>query len=56
MERAKKLLRAQPSYEPVDDEQSEHDDSEPVDRKSTHLDWTKYAIFVLLGVEMLWAW
>lgn len=42
------------SYEPLDD--SERPDGERIDGPETAFSWSAYAVFLLLGVAMLWAW
>jgi hypothetical protein len=47
-----------PTYEPLPGG-SEGQDSPPVesaDAKEAQFSWIEYAIFLLLGVSMLWAW
>ena len=61
MERIKAWLRREPEYEPLVDgggtdagepERADHDTTPRVQTFS----WTEYAIFLLLGIAMLWAW
>lgn len=60
MDRIKRLFRSSPEYEPIHsgaerDEESVHDESED-DEISAPFSWIEYAIFLLLGIAMLWAW
>lgn len=51
---ALKQWRSSPTYEPLDDGS---DSSENHQRKHTQrFSWLEYAIFLLLGISMLWAW
>ncbi|KAJ4674525.1 hypothetical protein HRR95_005653 [Exophiala dermatitidis] len=60
MERVKRFFRSSPDYEPLDngaerEEEDVHDESEEVEAEAP-FSWVEYAIFLLLGIAMLWAW
>lgn len=51
---ALKQWRSSPTYEPLDDGS---DTPENHQRQHTQrFSWLEYAIFLLLGISMLWAW
>ncbi len=62
MDRVRKALKGQrprsPSYEPLNAEANglDGDESGPAYAHPAHSSWLNYAIFLLLGVSMLWAW
>ncbi|KAI4103629.1 MAG: hypothetical protein LQ339_004158 [Xanthoria mediterranea] len=62
MDRVRKALKGQrprsPSYEPLNEEANglDGDESGPAYAHPSHSSWLNYAIFLLLGVSMLWAW
>lgn len=53
MDRLRRLLRPPPAYTPIHD-----DDTPPIEPPSplSPFSWLEYAIFLLLGIAMLWAW
>ncbi len=56
MERVRRLFRRQASYERLEGG-SERPDGESIDAAAEErFSWLDYAIFLLLGVAMLWAW
>ncbi|KAI4137724.1 MAG: hypothetical protein LQ341_005013 [Variospora aurantia] len=59
MDRLRKALPGQrpasPSYKPLDDGQDSDESYDPTSPRSAS-SWVEYAIFLLLGVSMLWAW
>lgn len=58
MERLRRIFErddSAASYEPLEGG-SERPDGEHIDGEEQAFSWTDYAVFVLLGVAMLWAW
>ncbi|EXJ95378.1 solute carrier family 29 (equilibrative nucleoside transporter), member 4 [Capronia coronata CBS 617.96] len=60
MDRVKRFFRSGPEYEPIHtdverDEESIHNESED-EEATAPFSWVEYAIFLLLGIAMLWAW
>lgn len=59
MDKIRRALHRQrpgsPSYEPLDNGQESDEPTGPKDPQSA-FSWFEYAIFLLLGISMLWAW
>lgn len=56
MERIKKLWQQGQSYEPIQDSVAEEEREADEHEQDERFSWTEYAIFLLLGIAMLWAW
>lgn len=63
MERIRKFLRKEQQYEPLENSEiltgegrGVGEDTPPTSRKTRDFNYVEYAIFLLLGVSMLWAW
>lgn len=53
-DRLRAWFRPQVAYEPLNEDLQASQQS--LRSKTTPFSWTYYAIFLLLGVAMLWAW
>lgn len=60
MDRIRGLFRAQPDYEPLQNDTERDDESveseSPDAAVTPTFSWVNYSIFFLLGIAMLWAW
>jgi len=56
MEAVRSLFGRRHSYEPVDNDSSERDGTNSSFDRTSSVHWQEYVVFLLLGVEMLWAW
>jgi equilibrative nucleoside transporter 1/2/3 len=60
MDRIRSLFRPRPDYEPLQNDAERDDESVQDDVDDTASEspfsWVEYAIFLLLGIAMLWAW
>jgi solute carrier family 29 (equilibrative nucleoside transporter), member 1/2/3 len=60
MDRLRRLLKRQDSYEPLAGGSETPDGSRILDEAETEgkerFSWIDYSIFFLLGIAMLWAW
>ena len=55
MDKIRRALRRQPSYEPLEGG-SIDSDGERIESKSGSFSWVAYSVFFLVGIAMLWAW
>lgn len=56
MDRLRKLLKRDQSYEPLEGGSVEADGQAIGNSRIVPFSWLDYLIFTLLGIAMLWAW
>ena len=62
MDRIKNMFKPRQDYEPIDSDTADTDGNSYVESdagdvaSSAPFSWIEYAIFILQGVAMLWAW
>ncbi len=56
MDKARGLMRRHVSYEALEDVSTGPDGERHEDRWTRRFSWIEYSIFMVLGIEMLWAW
>lgn len=64
MDRLRNFFAAQAAYEPLDHDAATDERTQILDREAPRtrparrrrFSWLEYAVFVVLGLAMLWAW